>query len=151
MKCFIPKTGYTGFYTLLFTFGIYLFSKEIYVCDHEFYNGISMIICCVYATKKFGKNVGVFLDTEIDKYLEETNKMKQDKIDEVQSLIYTENELQACSATQNLVVLAKKINVAAQLEAEFRKRQMTVYNEVKRILDYHTETTVVKKNLLKEI
>lgn len=53
-----------------YTFGVglatYFISKEIYVLEHEFYNGISLFIMAVFAVKKFGPKVAAYLDKEVD-------------------------------------------------------------------------------------
>lgn len=46
-----------------------------------------------------------------------------------------------------LLIDAKRENVALQLEDEYRKRQMHVYGEVKRILDYQVEVAQVYKKI----
>jgi F-type H+-transporting ATPase subunit b len=43
-----------------------MFSKEIYVMEHEFYTGLSILIAIVYSTKKFGPAIGKWLDKEVD-------------------------------------------------------------------------------------
>lgn len=63
---FYKKTGVTGPYTLLFTVSTYLVSKEIYVLEHEFYNGISFALMWIYGVKKFGPGLAKYLDKEID-------------------------------------------------------------------------------------
>lgn len=53
-----------------YVFGVglttYLCSKEIYVMEHEYYTGLSLLIMGVYAVKKFGPSIGKSLDKEID-------------------------------------------------------------------------------------
>jgi F-type H+-transporting ATPase subunit b len=44
----------------------YLFSKEIYVMEHEYYSGLSILLMVVYATKKFGPSMAAYLDKEVD-------------------------------------------------------------------------------------
>lgn len=63
---FYPKTGVTGPYVFLGGLTTYLFSKEIYVMEHEFYSGLSILMMVVYATKKFGPQVAAYLDKEVD-------------------------------------------------------------------------------------
>lgn len=63
---FYKKTGVTGPYTLGVTLSTYLISKEIYVMEHEYYSGLSILVMAVFAIKKFGPSVAKFLDKEID-------------------------------------------------------------------------------------
>lgn len=43
-----------------------MFSKEIYVMEHEYYSGLSILLMVVYATKKFGPQMAAYLDKEVD-------------------------------------------------------------------------------------
>ncbi|KAK9869326.1 hypothetical protein WA026_003080 [Henosepilachna vigintioctopunctata] len=146
-KFFVPMTGHSGFYTFLFTFCTYLLSKEKYVCDHEYYNGISLAILCIYCVKNYGPYVARYLDKEIDKYEKELNEskdqMKQNYIDSIDF----EKKSQDCMEEQLVIVQAKRENVHLQREAEYRKRQMEVYEHVKRILDYQVGIEEVRKNI----
>lgn len=63
---FYKKTGVTGPYTFIFTLSTYLVSKEIYVLEHEFYNGLSFLIMWIYGVKKLGPPLAKYLDKEID-------------------------------------------------------------------------------------
>lgn len=63
---FYKKTGVTGPYTFAFTFTTYLISKELFVLEHEYYNGISMAILCVVLVKMLGPAAAAYLDKEID-------------------------------------------------------------------------------------
>lgn len=63
---FYPKTGVTGPYVFLGGLSTYLLSKEIYVMEHEYYTGLSILIAVVYATKKFGPAMAKWLDKEVD-------------------------------------------------------------------------------------
>lgn len=44
----------------------YLCSKEIYVMEHEYYSGLSILLMVVFATKKFGPQMAAYLDKEVD-------------------------------------------------------------------------------------
>lgn len=65
-RFFYPKTGVTGPYVFLGGMTTYLFSKEIYVMEHEFYTGVSILLAIVYCTKKFGPGIAKWLDKEVD-------------------------------------------------------------------------------------
>lgn len=63
---FYPKTGVTGPYVFGAGLLTYLCSKEIYVMEHEYYSGLSILLMVVYATKKFGPGLAAYLDKEVD-------------------------------------------------------------------------------------
>lgn len=70
---FYKKTGVTGPYTLAFTLSTYLVSKEIYVLEHEYYSGLSLLVMWIVAVKKLGPALAKSLDKEIDVSLMITN------------------------------------------------------------------------------
>lgn len=41
-----------------------IFSKEIWVLEHEFWGGVSFFIMIIYGVKKFGPQVSAYLDKE---------------------------------------------------------------------------------------
>lgn len=63
---FYKKTGVTGPYTFGVALTTYLYSKEILVCEHEFYNGLSLAIMCIAAVKYLGPPLAKYLDKEVD-------------------------------------------------------------------------------------
>lgn len=63
---FYPKTGVTGPYVFGGGLMTYLMSKEIYVMEHEYYSGLSILLMVVFATKKFGPSMAAYLDKEVD-------------------------------------------------------------------------------------
>lgn len=136
-ELFHPKTGVTGFYTFLLTLATFLISKEHYVLEHNFYNGLSFAIMWIYGIKKFGPRIATFLDTQIDNYEKELNESRRHDVENVHEAIKNEEHNQFQMDGQLMLIEAKRENVQLQLEAEFRNRQMHVYNTIKNILDYH--------------
>lgn len=65
-QLFHSKTGVTGPYTFGVGLATYLFSKEIYVMEHEYYTGLSLLLMVYVATTKLGPSVSQWLDKEID-------------------------------------------------------------------------------------
>lgn len=63
---FYNKTGVTGPYVFGAGLMTYLCSKEIYVMEHEYYNGLSLAVMVVFAVKKFGPSLAAYLDKEVD-------------------------------------------------------------------------------------
>ncbi|XP_042149041.1 ATP synthase subunit b, mitochondrial-like [Ixodes scapularis] len=144
---FYKKTGVTGPY--LFGTGLltYLYSKEILIMEHEFYAGITLVIMVVYIVKKLGPGISAYLDKEVDKEEADLDSFRQGNIDGLQEAIKNEERSQWQAQGQHMLFEAKRENVQLQLEAEFRKRQMTVYNEVKRRLDYHLEVQNITRRM----
>lgn len=133
---FYNKTGVTGPY--MFGVGLltYLFSKEIYVCEHEFYSGLSLMITIIYFVKKVGPVIGKYLDKEVDE-IEEGWKNEKDVLKQnLDKEIELEKKSQYSAEGGILMLDAKKENVQLQLEAEYRRRFVEAHKEVKNRLDY---------------
>lgn len=144
---FLPKTGVTGFYTFVFTFGTFLVSKEIYVLEHNFYNGLGMLVICWSAVKYIGPHIALYLDGEIYDYEEAWKQSRETEKNQIVHAIEDESWSQYQMEGNILLMDAKRENIALQLEDEYRKRQMHVYNEVKRYLDYQVEIAQVYKKI----
>ena len=43
----------------------FLISKEIYVLEHEFYNGLSLAMVLTIMIKKLGPGIAAYLDKEV--------------------------------------------------------------------------------------
>lgn len=65
-QLFHSKTGVTGPYTFGVGLTTYLFSKEIYVMEHEYYAGLSILLMVYLATTKFGPGISKWLDKEVE-------------------------------------------------------------------------------------
>lgn len=144
---FYSKTGITGPY--MFGLGLlnYLFSKEIYVCDHEFYNGLSLAIMCIVVVKKLGPKVAAYCDKEVDKYEEKWKKLRRTEISDLEKLIERE-ELEQWRAGGALRLWdAKKDNIALQLEKAYRLALVDIHKEVERRLDYHVKCYYAEKRV----
>ncbi|KAG7309454.1 hypothetical protein JYU34_005424 [Plutella xylostella] len=146
-QLFHSKTGVTGPYTFGVGLATYLCSKEIYVMEHEFYSGLSIFIMVYVAAKKFGPPLAKYLDKEVDAVESEWNEGRQQTIATLEESIAAEKKSQWQAAGQELLVQAKKENVLLQLEAAYRERLMTAYNEVKRRLDYQLQKATLERNL----
>jgi len=142
-----PKTGVTGPYLLGTGFLTYLYSKEILIMEHEFYVGICIISMTVYGMKTFGPQIAKYLDDEVDAVEDKLGKQRSMTVDALQKHIKDEEHAQWQADGSPMLFEAKKENVALQLEAEFRKRQMLVFNEVKRRLDYQLEQVNIQRRL----
>merc|ERR1712142_270876 len=144
---FHSKTGVTGPYMFGVGLTTFLCSKEIYVMEHEFYTGLSILIMAVYAIKKLGPGIATYLDKEIDDIEGSWVKYRTDSIETIQKSVQEEKKAQWQAEGQNMLFDAKKENVALQLEAAYRERLATVHREVKKRLDYQLETANVKTRI----
>lgn len=134
---FYPKTGVTGPYIFGILLANYLVSKEIFVMEHEYYIGLSVLVITVYATKKLGPILAASLDKDVDAVEASLNATRKEEEAFYENVIKEAKEAQWRANGQKLLIDAKKENVAMQLEAVFRERQMQVYRSLKRRLDYH--------------
>ena len=144
---FHSKTGVTGPYTFGVGLATYLCSKEIYVMEHEYYTGLSLLIMVAVAAKKFGPNLAAWLDKEVETIENEWNQGRTDTIKALEESVENEKTAQWRAQGQELLIQAKKENVLLQLEAAYRERLMNTYNEVKRRLDYQLEKSNVERRL----
>lgn len=119
-----------GPYIFAISVSTYLFSKEIYVLEHEYYNGIAMLIICVAATKMFGPKLAQFLDKEIDKCEATLEGGRTSGINKYEKMIEHNKQQQYSTEGQKMIMDIKKENVKIQLEATYRERMMKVYQEV---------------------
>ncbi|XP_053615694.1 ATP synthase subunit b, mitochondrial [Plodia interpunctella] len=144
---FHSKTGVTGPYTFGVGLTTYLFSKEIYVMEHEYFTGLSLLVMVWFATKKFGPSVASWLDKEVDAVESSWNEGRKETIQTLEQAIEDEKKSQWRAEGQELLVQAKKENVLLQLEAAYRERAMYAYSEVKRRLDYQLEKATVERRI----
>lgn len=121
---------FSGPYVFAITVGTYLISKEIYILEHEYYNGLAMLIICVGGIKLLGPKVAQFLDKEVDKYSDELDENRNTEIVDYENLITHEKQEQYNLDGQKMILEIKKENIKMQLEATYRERLAQVYQEV---------------------
>lgn len=112
--------------------------------EHNFYNGLSMLAICVALTKKFGKSVAKQIDKQLDEYEKDLSQNRNNRKKMLEDGIVHEKKLQWSCEGQQQLVDAKRENVHLQREAEFRKRLIHVYEEVKKRLDCQIKLTEVE-------
>jgi len=121
--------------------GTYLISKEIYVLEHEFYNGLSLLAIYIAGVKMFGPKVAQYLDKEVDKHNNALEDTRNSEIAENENMILYEKNQQSSLEGQKMIMDIKKENVKMQLEATYRERMVQVYEEV---LQYFLYSFVIK-------
>jgi F-type H+-transporting ATPase subunit b len=146
-KFFYPKLGATGGWTFGLGFVTYLFSKEIWVMEHEFWNGTGILFFVIYGVKKFGPAVSEYLGNEVQKQMDDLNEGKFAKIDAHKQGVEDEKLAQWQGESYTMLCNANRDNIAFQLEATYRERLMNVYSEVKRRLDYQLAKQDVERNV----
>lgn len=82
----------------------------------------------------FSRTFCVFCSVQSEEYF--WNRYQQQSIEDLEDLIRKEKQQQESLANQNILFDAKRENVHLQREAEYRRRLHTVFQEVKRKLDY---------------
>lgn len=115
--------------------------------EHEFYTGISFAILLTGIVKTIGPEFKKNSDDAIDQIEAEMEQGRKDEINSHKELIELEKTEQWRAEGQLLLNDAQKENVALQLEAAYRDRLATVYNEVKRRLDYQLEIQRVERTV----
>ncbi|KAK2585773.1 hypothetical protein KPH14_010381 [Odynerus spinipes] len=144
---FYPKTGVTGPYMFGISVGTYLVSKEIYVLEHEFYNGLSFMIIWIFLVKKFGPAVSKYLEKEQQDYIGAWEEHREKQIENVETEIDTIKKVLWSTEGQTLLLEAKRENIKVQLEAIYRERLAHVYNEVKKRLDYNAQIQAIERRI----
>jgi F-type H+-transporting ATPase subunit b len=144
---FHKKTGVTGPYmfgTGLLTF---LLSKEFYVMEEEFSTGVAIFFLIYVAIKKFGPATKSFAEKSVKEEEQHYENEKTKAIEEMQQSIDEQKKFLWHSACEKTIMEAKRENVLMQLETEYRRRLMNVYDQTKRRLDYHLELYNTKRKL----
>lgn len=144
---FYPKTGHTGPYMFMTGVTTYLVSKEIYVLEHEFYSGCTILIMILYAINKFGPATSKWLEEKVDAEDNALINSRQSEIDALEQVIEHEKKEQWRTDAQILIFEAKKENILMQLEAAYRERLATVGIEVKKRLDYQLQIHNVERRV----
>lgn len=144
---FYNKTGVTGPYMFGVGLTTYLFSKEIYVMEHEYYTGLSLLVMAIYGIKKLGPGLASSLDKEIEDIEGSWVSYRDDSMANIKKAVEDEKKAQWEAEGQDVLFDAKKENVSLQLEAAYRDRLATVHAEVKKRLDYQLETANVQTRI----
>ncbi|CAG0914889.1 unnamed protein product [Notodromas monacha] len=136
---FYPKTGVTGPYVFGAGLMTYLFSKEIMVCEHEYYAGLTFALVIYMGIKLAGPELQTAINNGVKEEDDKYRNLKSNAVEVLEESIKDEKHAQWQAQGQKLLFDAKRENVAVQLEAAFRERQMAVYRAVKNRLDYKLE------------
>ncbi|XP_042320455.1 ATP synthase F(0) complex subunit B1, mitochondrial [Sceloporus undulatus] len=142
-----PKTGVTGPYMLGTGLLLYLLSKEIYIINHETVAGICIVGLIIYGIKKYGADVAAFADKLNEEKIATAAAVKNNMIAHLEKTIAEEKKEQWRVEGRHYLFDAKRNNVAMLLETNYRERMLTVYNEVKKRLDYQVALQHLKRRM----
>lgn len=92
--------------------------------EHNFYNGLSVLIMWIVACNKWGSQVARQIDAKLDEYEGAWVKTRTDVAKVHEDGIRNEMENQKSFEGQLLLVEAKRENVRLQLEAEYRRYEV---------------------------
>ncbi|XP_062451058.1 ATP synthase F(0) complex subunit B1, mitochondrial [Rhea pennata] len=140
-----PKTGVTGPYMLGTGLLLYFLSKEIYVVNHETVAAACILSVLIYGIKKYGSDVAAFADKLNEEKVATALTVKNDAIKDLETAIEQEKKEQWRVEGRSYLFDAKRNNIAMLLEANYRERLLTVYNEVKKRLDYQVAMQHLKR------
>uniref|UniRef100_A0A8B9PQ46 ATP synthase subunit b n=1 Tax=Apteryx owenii TaxID=8824 RepID=A0A8B9PQ46_APTOW len=140
-----PKTGVTGPYMLGTGLLLYFLSKEIYVVNHETVAAACILSVLIYGVKKYGSKVAAFADKLNEEKVATALAVKNDAIKGLETAIEQEKKEQWRVEGRSYLFDAKRNNIAMLLEANYRERLLTVYNEVKKRLDYQVAMQHLKR------
>jgi len=146
-KNFYPKTGVTGPYAFATGVLTYLWSKEIWVIEHEFFAGIEFYIAVGLILKMVAPGFKTAQDKAIAEKDAELNQIQIDEMEKYKVAIEAQKEAQVMASSYEELIQAKKEAVGLQLEAEYRSRLQNAYTQVKQRLDYQLELTNVMRRV----
>ncbi|XP_034249093.1 ATP synthase subunit b, mitochondrial [Thrips palmi] len=144
---FYKKTGVSGPY--MFGIGIWtwLLSKEIYVLEHNFYNGLSMLLIISIIHNKMGPQIAAWADKQIDQWSKDTKEAEdQEKVD-IKGTIADINDYNSKLDVYKDIMNARREAAAAAQEALYREWQVTAYQEAKKRLDYQVDLATVERRI----
>ncbi|CAG0896268.1 unnamed protein product [Cyprideis torosa] len=134
-----PKTGVSGGWVFLGGFLNFLLSKEWWVIEHEFYNGLSLLIIIYVAYTRFWPKAVEWGEEKQQLEVKKRRYIQEGNMEILRERLNDEKRIQEEARSQSMLFDAKRENVALQLETVFRQRQMEVFDQVKRRLDFQVE------------
>lgn len=133
---FYPKTGVTGPYVFAASFGAFLMSKEWLVMEHELLTGFTSAAIFAWALPKFGPKVRKYYNDHVKELVDDWDKWQHGNSQMLgASIDHYKKQLNSGELIDDLYAIRKE-DVELQLEAEYRRRLKTVYDDTKRRLNY---------------
>jgi F-type H+-transporting ATPase subunit b len=148
MKEFLAdKTGVTGFGTLVAGLTAVSISKEIIIFHNETLIGFALATVIYGLMKKLGSPIGEYLDQRSQDILDSLNIERNSKLKTLESSILANQQLEENLQCRKDVFEIMQENNALSLEEEYRQRQLTLYNAVKKRLDFQADYEATERRL----
>jgi len=144
---FYKKTGVTGPYMFGAGLVTFLLSKELFVIEEEFSSGVAIFSLIYFAMKKWGPATKAYSLKLVEEEEQVYEKQKAEFVKELEDSIAEHRKFLWHSECEKSIMQAKRENVQMQLETEYRRRIMNVYEQTKRRLDYHLELYNTKRKM----
>ena len=144
------KTGVTGAWTLGAGLTAVAISKEILIIHNETIVGISIAGVIYWLYKKIGPQVAEYLDNSSKEILDNLNQGRNEAIESLKASIKAEENMEVMLQCRTDAFEILRENGGLAREEEYRRRQLNVYNEVRRRLDYQLEMEKTEKMLQQE-
>jgi len=142
---FYDKTGVTGPYMLGAGTTLFLWSKEIWIIEGEFWEFFTMFSVWAFLAHKFGPKYREWAEKNIKNDDAEWDQARDVPIARMkEDLKIIDTNIDSANH-QTLMFDARKENIQLQLEAEYRERLRIAHEKVKAKLDYHLQTGQVQK------
>ncbi|KAJ1527393.1 hypothetical protein ONE63_007376 [Megalurothrips usitatus] len=149
---FYKKTGVSGPY--VFGAGVltWLLSKEIYVLEHNFYNGLSFLLILAVIHNKLGPKIAEWADKEIKDWEGETREAESGEKVALKEDISDINAFNEKIEVYKDLMNVKREIASAALEVTYRQWSLNAYKEAKKRLDYqldlaNAERRISQKNM----
>lgn len=147
-QMFYEKTGVTGPY--VFGVGLlgFLFSKEIWVYEHQLPHFISFWFVMYLLVWKAGPRVRKYLDEYDAAYTESCwNKPLRETTENMETAIRDAEKMVWREEGQKYLYQAKRENIDFQLEAVYRQRLAEVGQAIKKRLDYQLDMDQTRRRI----
>lgn len=140
------KQGVTGPYILGFGSLLFCISKELWVVEHEFAHGVTLIATWGWLVHKLWPMLKEYCEKGVEADIVEIDNHRDIPLNAAKENITNIEEAIDSAKHTHLIFEAKKENVGLQLEEAYRQRLLEAHRQVKQKLDYHLQTDSVRQN-----
>lgn len=133
---FYPKTGVSGPYVFTGSVLTFLLSKEWLVWEHELLTGVTTSLIFTYAVIKFGPKISTWFRGEIKADHDAWEHWRTGNISLLSQIEDHYSKQVGKSGVMKDLFDVRQQDVEIQLEAEYRNRLKTIYEDTKRRLNY---------------